>query len=110
MAQLEPLRQELGALGASLVYIAAQKRHGMFRPEKYLAEHLISYPLLLDEDRQVTKAYGVYHAIGTDALRIARPATFVIDRSGVTRFIYVGADQRDRAPAEEVLKVLRQLA
>lgn len=109
MAQLEPHQQELAALGASLVYLAAQKRGGVFRPEKYLADHPVSYPFLLDEDRKVTKAYGVYHAIGTDAFNIARPATFVVDRGGVARFIYVGTDQRDRAPMNEVFKALKRL-
>ena len=109
MAQLEPIKQELEVLGTSLVYIAAEKRQGMFRPEKYFAAHSISFPFLLDEDRRVTKAYGVYHAIGTDALNIAHPATFVIDREGKIRLIYVGIDQRDRMPVEAILEVLRSI-
>ncbi len=109
MAQVEPVKNELEALGASLVYIAAEKRSGMFRPEKYFAEHPISFPFLLDEDRRVTKAYGVHHAIGLDALNIAHPATFVVGRDGTIRMIYVGIDQRDRMPVEAILEVLRAM-
>jgi len=105
MAQLEPYREEIGKAG-SLLYIAAEKRGGLFKPEKYLAEHPISFPFLLDEDRAVTKAYGVYHRLGTDAINIARPATFVADRNGILRFAYVSSDQKDRA---EVSLVLQQL-
>lgn len=108
MAQVEPHKHEIEALGA-LLYVAAEKRTGMFHPEKFLREHPISFPFLLDEDRKVTKSYGVYHRIGKDAFNIARPATFVVDKGGVARFAYVGIDQRDRAPIEAVLHVLREL-
>ncbi len=107
MAQFEPYKDQIAKAGAALVYIAAEKRQGMFKPEKYLAEHPISFPFLLDEDRQVTRAYGVYHALGLDAVRIAHPATFIVDRGGVARMIYVGLDQHDRMPVEAIMQVLR---
>ena len=105
MAQFEPLANQLG--GASVVFIAAEKRSGFFHPEKFLREHPVSFPFLLDEDRTVTKAYGIYHRLGMDAINIARPATFVVDRNGVAQFVYVGSNQLDRAPVEEVLKAVR---
>jgi peroxiredoxin len=61
---------------------------------------------LLDEDRAVTKAYGLHHALGTDAINIAHPATLVIDRGGIVRYIYRGSNQLDRAPLDEVLGAL----
>jgi peroxiredoxin len=106
MAQLEPHQDEIGRAG-SLLYIAAEKRGGLFKPEKYLAEHPISFPFLLDEDRAVTKAYGIYHRLGRDAFNIARPATFVVDRTGVVRFAYVSSDQKDRADVKLVLEQLQ---
>lgn len=106
MAQLEPHKAEIEAAG-SLVYVAAEKRDGMFKPEKYLAEHPISFPFLLDEDRAVTKAYGVYQRLRLDAINIARPATFVVDGKQAVRYIYVGVSQLDRAPEREVLSALR---
>ena len=109
MAQVEPVKHQIAELGASLVYIAAEKRSGVFHPEKYFAEHPISFPFLLDEDRRVTKAYGVHHAIGLDALDIARPATFVVAGDGKLRMIYVGMDQRDRMPLQAILELLRTI-
>ena len=106
MAQLEPHKAEIETAG-SLIYIAAEKRDGMFKPEKYLTEHPISFPFLLDEDRAVTKAYGVYQRLRLDAINIARPSTFVLDPRQGVRYIYVGASQLDRAPVEEVLSALR---
>ena len=92
-----------------MAYIAAEKRHGIWKPEKYLREHPTAFPFLLDEDRAVTKAYGLYHAFGHDAIRIARPATLVIDWSGVVRYIYRGENQLDRAPVEEVMGAVKQM-
>ena len=109
MAQLEPLKEQIAQLGASLVYIAAEKREGVWNPAKYLSNHPVSFPFVLDEDRSVTKAYGLYHAFGHDAFRIAHPATLIMDGSGVLRYIYRGENQTDRAPVDEVSDSLRRI-
>ena len=109
MAQFEPLTKKIEKSGG-LVYIAAQKKGGMFDPLKYLEQHPVPFPFLLDEDRTVTKSYGVYQLLGIDAINIARPATFVVGRDGVIRYLYVGSSQVDRAPVEEVLKALQRAA
>jgi peroxiredoxin len=109
MTQLESQKEELAAAGAQLAFLAAQKRGGMFKPEKFLDKDPIASVFLLDEDRAVTKAYGLYHALGVDAIRIAHPATLVIDRTGVVRYIYRGDNQLDRAPLDEVLAALQQI-
>ncbi len=90
------------------MYIAAEKRRGFFKPAKFLAEHPVSFPFLLDENRKVTKSYGLYHRIGADAFNIAHPASLVVDRGGVIRYLYVGANQHDRAPMDQVLTTLKQ--
>ncbi len=103
MAQFESHNKQIEASGAQAVLIAAEKRSGLFSPEKYFETHPISFPFLLDEDRKVTKAYGVYHRFGMDALRIARPATFVVEQTGILRFVYVSTSQTDRAPFDKVI-------
>lgn len=110
MAQFEPLKNEIEQARAQLVYIAAEKREGMFKPAKYLAGHPTPFPFLLDEDRSVAKAYGLYHRLGSDAIHIARPATLVIDQHGMVQFIYRGANQRDRIPVAAVMEVIKKLA
>jgi peroxiredoxin len=109
MAQLEPLKEQIEQLGAKLVHIAAEKRDGVWNPAKFLKEHPVSFPFLLDEDRSVTKAYGLYHAFGHDAFRIAHPATLIIDRDGTIRYIYRGENQTDYPQVEEVLNALRKI-
>ena len=109
MAQFESQKTEIEAAGAQPVYIAAEKRDGVWKPDRYLEKHPISFPFLLDEDREVTKAYGLHHLLATDALNIAHPATLVIDRTGTIRYIYRGDGQLDRAPLNEVLNAVKAL-
>jgi peroxiredoxin len=107
MAQLGSTADQFLQAGASVVLIAAEKRKGMFNPEKFLQKNPTPFPFLLDEDRAVTKAYGVYHRLSFDAINIARPGTFVVDRAGTVCWIYVGNTQYDRAPVEQVLDAVR---
>lgn len=109
MAQLESLKGAIDAAGARLAYIAAEKRTGVWKPATFLAKHPVSFPFLLDEDRAVTKEYGLHHAIGIDAVDIARPATLVIDRKGIVSWIYRGENQHDRALTDEVLNAVREI-
>jgi len=91
-----------------LVYIAAEKREGMFKPEEFLQKNPVSFPFLLDEDRSVTKKYGVYNRLSLEAINIARPATFVVAHEGIVKYIHVGSVQTDRADIEEVVNVFTQ--
>jgi len=108
MAQFELRKKQLEELSAQLVYIAAEKRQGIWRPGKYLARHPISFPFLLDEDRSVSQAYGVYQPFARDAFRIAHPATLVVDRKGLVQSIYLGAGQTDRSDLDALLDKVRQ--
>lgn len=95
------------------MFIAAEKRDGVWKPGKFLEKHPIASLFLLDEYRAVTRAYGLHHAFGADAINIAHPATLVIcrndDRGGSVRYIYRGDGQHDRAPLDEVLGVLKEI-
>lgn len=46
------------------------------------------------------KAYGVWHAVGLASWNIARPALFLIDRSGAIRYSFV-ANRQDEFPSHE---------
>jgi peroxiredoxin len=107
MTQFESQIPEIEAAGAQLAFIAAEKRDGMWKPGKFLTKRPIASVFLLDEDRTVTKAYGLHNALSTDAINIAHPATLVISRDGLVRYIYRGDNQLDRAPLDEVLVALK---
>jgi peroxiredoxin len=109
MTQFESRLPEIKAAGAQLAFIAAQKRDGVWRPGKHFEKRPISSVFLLDEDRTVTRDYGLHHALGTDAIDIAHPATLLIDRNRWVRYIYRGSNQLDRAPLDEVLAALKEI-
>ncbi len=109
MTQFESAKEKIEQSGG-LVFVAAEKKNGMFNPQKFLEEHPVSFPFLLDEDRALTKSYGVYQRLGLDAINIARPATFVVGRDGLIQYAYVGSSQLDRAPIENVLDALQKAA
>jgi peroxiredoxin len=104
------MKTEIEQAGAQLVYIAAEKRVGVWKPAKFLRSHRVSYPFLLDEDRAVTKAYGLYHRLAVDAINIAHPATLVIDRDRKLGYIYRGDSQTDRAPFNQVMEAVNKLS
>ena len=76
------------------------------RAARYLAEHELGFPVLIDAGRDVAKAYGVWHRLGLDALNIARPALFVIDAAGTVHSIYVGESQGEFPSRQAILENL----
>lgn len=93
-------------LGAEVYVIVGQ------RPEKieaYRRTHGLTIPILTDPDRAVIKRYGVYHHFGLTAFNIARPATFIIDREQILRFIHIGQTQRDRPEHTTLVAALQKL-
>jgi peroxiredoxin len=72
------------------------------RVRRYIEETGLPFDILIDQSREVLKAYGVWHAVGLDAWNIARPALFLIDRSGAIRYSFV-ADRQDEFPEHGVV-------
>ena len=99
------MEDEFGKRGAGLWVIAAQKNSMVSDPGGLLRKARW-FPILLDADRRVTKSYGVYHPLGVDAFRIARPAAFVVGRDGRIRFQFVSSNQFERVALEDLFQVL----
>jgi len=104
---LEPAEDEFTRRRAALRVIAAQKPSGLSDPRGLLSKPRW-FPILLDSDRHVTKAYGVYHALSIDAYRIARPSAFVIGKERRISFIFVSSNQWERVPLADLLAALER--
>lgn len=76
----------------------------------YVEKNGITFPLLVDKTREVIKSYGVYHWLSLDAYNIARPATFIIDKTGIIRYMYIGSHQFDLVQQTEILESLKAVA
>ena len=76
----------------------------------FVEKNGITFPLLVDKTREVIKSYGVYHWLSLDAYNIARPATFIIDKTGIIRYMYIGSHQFDLVKPSEILESLKGVA
>jgi peroxiredoxin len=89
--------------GTALVAIAIQKIDGILKARRFVEERQLPFPILFDQTREVTRAYGVYHHIGLDAYRIARPSAFVLDTQQTVRWIAVSPHQRPHVPTADII-------
>jgi len=69
----------------------------------YIEETGLPFDILIDERRDVLRAYGVWHRIGLDAWNIARPAVFLIDTDRRIRYSFIADQQREFPTQEEIL-------
>jgi len=83
-----------------VVGVLPQKREAVRR---YLEETGLPFDILIDERRELAKAYGVWHRIGLDAWNIARPAVFLIDQDASIRYSFIGDNQRQYPTQEEIV-------
>ena len=69
-----------------------------------------TFPLLSDRNADVIRSYDVLHkGAGENGRDIARPAEFLIDRTGVVRWRNLTEDYRVRATPEQMLAAARSL-
>ena len=120
-AQLESLR----AAGASLVAVSPQTPDASL---SFVEKANLAFPVLSDHGNRVAREYGLAYALspgmreliagfGIDLARINGdaapelpvPATFVIGRDGMIRFVHVDADYRTRLEPSRLAEILHQL-
>ena len=73
---------------------------------RYVEDSGLPFNILVDESRDVSKAYGVWHRIGLDAWNIARPALFLIDPGGSIRYSFIADTQEEFPSHEEIVRAL----
>jgi peroxiredoxin len=71
---------------------------------RYVEETGLPFDILIDERRDMMRAYGVWHRIGLDAWNIGRPAVFLIDRDGSIPYSFISDNQREFPTQEEILR------
>jgi len=103
------LRREFEALSVAgeVVVVLPQKLEAL---QSYVGKHPLPFPLLPDSDRSRSRNWGVYHPLGIDAFRTARPASFVVGGDGKLRYTFVGGNQFRSAPTETLIRELQAAA
>jgi peroxiredoxin len=75
----------------------------------YIEETGLPFNILIDKSRAVVKAYGVWHAVGLSAWNIAKPALFLIDRSGAIRYSFIANRQQEFPSHGEIMEAIAGL-
>ena len=81
----------------------AQNRDAVRR---YVEETGLPFDILIDERRDMSRAYGVYHRMGLTAYNIARPAVFLIDQDARIAYSFIGDTQREYPTQDEIIAAI----
>jgi alkyl hydroperoxide reductase subunit AhpC len=106
MTQFESAYDEFMKRNAGVIFVAAQKIEGLFKGKEHVQKRKYPFPVVFDETREVTRSYGVHHAVGIDAYNIARRAIFVVGGEGKICWIAVSPHQREAPPVQDVLSAI----
>ena len=110
MAELQGLGAELSEAEKAGVEIVAVSPDPNEQSHK-MAEGLhLGYRFLADRDLAVSRRYGLVHPRGgPNGEDVPRPATIVLDRDGVVRWVSVSRNFQVRPDPGDVLRAVRSL-
>jgi peroxiredoxin len=75
------------------------------RARRVVENNKLAFPILCDESREATRAFGVLHEKGSpEGQDIPLPAMFLIDREGRIRWKRVAGLIQDRPDPQEVIR------
>ena len=69
----------------------------------------INYPLLIDPSLTVSATYGVAFGMRVHVEVSNRPATFIVDKSGVLQYARLGGNYGDRPKPDEIVERVTKL-
>jgi peroxiredoxin Q/BCP len=100
MAQLRDHNDEYTQLDTLILGVTTQRAESL---TEYCQAEGIRFPILIDPNRIVTKQYDVYNLITWEGINVPHNATFLIDSTGVIRFVHVSVRSTD-VPDEPTLR------
>src|SRR5262245_5237022 len=110
MAELQGLGARLSEAERTGVEIIAVSPDSNEQSQKVADGLRLGYRFVTDGDLAVTRRYGLVHAgRGGDGRDVPRPATVVLDRDGVVRWLSVTRNVQLRPDPEDVLRAVRAL-
>ena len=99
-AQLRDHLAEYTHLNTQIIGVTTQRAEAM---AEYCQAEGITFPILIDPARLVTKQYDVYNLITWEGINVPHNATFLIDSTGIIRFVHVSVRSTD-VPDEPLLR------
>ena len=80
--------------------VLAQDRDAVRR---YIEDTGLPFDILIDESREVLRAYGVWHRVGLDAWNISRPAVFLINADASIAYASISDSQGEYPSPDHIL-------
>jgi peroxiredoxin Q/BCP len=102
-AQMRTLRENHSRLSGANIAVVGIVCQSAASVKRYLNHNPLPFPLLVDESREVAKAYGTHYWLSLEGANLSNPAVFVLDREGRITFAHVGRNMRD-LPVTAVLE------
>jgi peroxiredoxin len=99
LVQLQEYAKDFKALNAEMLFVFREESEGVEGLEKIKKKQKTTYRLSVDLDKKSSKAYSPKKMTFDN---------FVVDSNGIVRGIIDGT-LRDRATAEELMKVLKEI-
>lgn len=102
MTQLRDHFDEYTQLGTRILGVTTQRAESL---NEYCQAEGIRFPILIDPNRLVTKLYDVYNLITYEGINVPHNATFLIDTTGIIRFVHVSIRSTD-VPDEPAIRAM----
>lgn len=83
--------------------VAGVLAQGAAAVRRYIEETGLPFDILIDERRDVLRAYGVWHRVGIDAWNISRPAVFLINADATIAYASVAGNQLEYPSPDQML-------
>jgi peroxiredoxin len=99
LVQLQEYAKDFKALNAEMLFVFREESEGVEGLEKIKKKQKTTYRLSVDLDKKSSKVYSPKRMTFDN---------FVVDSNGIVRGIIDGT-LRDRATAEELMKVLKEI-
>ena len=77
--------------------------------KRYVEDQQLPIDVLIDDTRDVLRAYGVWQPTAAAGSSIVRPSLFLIDPSGQIRYAFVARMQHEFPEYEEIASQIRGL-
>ena len=65
--------------------------------------------MLVDPGATTIRHYGIFNEDDSRGREIPHPATLIVDKAGLVRYLRIDVDYRERPPVDELLRVLGAL-
>lgn len=103
LVELNQNYQEIVSLDAEVLAISTDDLTGAGYAVAGLG---IQFPVLYDPEGEVVRQYGVFDLLNDG---LAAPATFVLDKSGIIRWQFIGDSKSHRPSFASVTQALKEL-